>query len=1247
MAGNPPGCKTPATTHLCITMSAERGNDIKNITYRRRTHAMYKFLINDLKISSRLSLGFGLLLLLVVLLGGLALQSIVNLTTLMNRINDHPLRVIDEAQQAKTNVVTIQRDIRDLIRPDRRDDPEALMGNIARMDHELDDHLAVVRSQYLGPADDVARLTRALTDWRRMRDEALAMERAGGQAEAIARAEPERRRLSIDTENKFQDVLNFARAKAQTFRKEAEAEKQLAITRLTATLAVLIVLGLLITRLVSRSITQPLEELRRRMSDLAAGDLAVEIPLQQGKSELTDMARAVQVFKEAARKLESQRWIKSTLSQLSAQLQVAANSQEMAQRTINALVPHLGGGAGVFYLWNDAGACLELLGSYGLKKRRHLANTFKPGEGLVGQCAVEHATIILTEVPDDYARITSGIGEAPPRTVLVAPVLSKNQLLAVIEIGSFASFSDEQQALLDELLPIIALNLEILERNHRTQALLQQTQRQAEELQASEEELRAQSEQLQSANDELQLKTDKLQQQAEELRASEEELRAQREELQASNEELAEKSRGLEQQAELLEQARAEADKRALERDTASRYKSEFLANMSHELRTPLNSLLILARSLRDNEEGNLTPDQVESAGIIHESGASLLRLINDILDLSKVEAGKMEIAATDIDLDKFAAALQQRFRLLAETKGLHLTVTTEAGLPPALRCDSGKLEQIINNLVGNAVKFTETGGVTVRFKRPDAANLPAAIGLTPATALLIEVSDTGIGIPADKLDAIFHAFEQVDGSSSRPYGGTGLGLTISRRLAQFLGGDIMVSSNQGVGSTFSLFLPLASQAAPRQPAPTDHAAAVKPAPAAASFAVAQKIQDDRDHITPRDETILVIEDDETFAKIVRDISRKRGFKCLVAEDGVTGLELAKRYRPTGIVLDVGLPRMDGWTVMERLKQQPETRHIPVHFMSATDSGQRGLEMGAVGYFTKPVSKEQIESAFERIRHFATSSDRRVLLVDDDLGTHKAVTTLLNSADVEIVAEKTGEAALARLENGEQFDCMILDLGLPGISGLALLEECARKRLFMPPVIVYSGRDLSEQDTLTLQEYTDSIVIKGARSPERLLDEVTLFLHSVHSSLPNAQQQMLRKLHDKEVGLAGHSVLIVDDDMRNTFALSKVLRAKGLNVLMAQDGIKALSQLAEKPEIELVLMDIMMPGMDGYAAIQEIRRQEKFRALPIIALTAKAMVGDREKCLAAGADDYLSKPVDIDDLTAMMRRLLTTKDTNR
>ncbi|HLN23222.1 MAG TPA: response regulator, partial [Patescibacteria group bacterium] len=614
----------------------------------------------------------------------------------------------------------------------------------------------------------------------------------------------------------------------------------------------------------------------------------------------------------------------------------------------------------------------------------------------------------------------------------------------------------------------------------------------------------------------------------------------------------------------------------------------------------------------------------------ISDSGTHLLRLINDILDISKVEAGKMVVDLSELPLADFAQSLTRRFNRLAEAKHLSLQVTVEDNLPAAIRTDSGKLDQIINNLVGNALKFTEAGGVTVTVR-------DASAGM-----LAIDVADTGIGIPADKLERVFVAFEQVDGSTSRSFGGTGLGLTISRKLAQFLGGDVAVESTVGRGSVFTLTLPLEASHAERAIAPASPLPTPMPAVPSASplpYAAALKCDDDRDDLSPKDETILIIEDDVAFARIVRDAARKQGFKCLVAQEGPTGIGLARQYRPTGVVLDISLPGMDGWTVMEQLKKHSETRHIPVHFMSATDASRRGLEIGAVGFFTKPVTKEQIAQAFDRIHHFASPGTRRLLLVEDDAGTRKAVRSLLAAEHLEIVEAPTGEEAIARLRDDAPYDCMILDLGLPGLDGHSLLKRCTEENLPVPPIVVYSARELSETDTFSLREYTDSIVIKGARSPDRLLDEVTLFLHSVQARLPDAQQRLLRGLQKGDAS-DGPVVLVVDDDMRNTFALSKVLRQKGFRVLMAQDGQTALDQLNQAAAVDVVLMDIMMPGMDGYEATRQIRKLERFRALPVIALTAKAMAGDREKCLEAGADDYVSKPVDIDVLLASIAKLV-------
>ncbi len=1210
---------------------------------------MHSLRLEDTKISSRLAAGFGVLLVLTAVMGTMALNGIARLSMLLGNIADHPVQVIDRAQRLKAAIVEMDRDMLELLYSSRPEMVALNVSGIRDLEQRNQDNLDLIGQWYLGPKEDHSRLTQALDALRAQRAQIIALKQSGRQAEALAAMQRNSEHPQGLAERELEKILAFARDKAASLRQQGDEARERAVDSLIATMAVLLILGLLFAWLLGRSIVRPLDLLRQRMATLAAGDLSVEVPYQDGASELAAMANTVQAFKNAAARLEGQRWVKFKLSELSRAMQTATSKAEFARALIGGLTPLCGGGVGIFYQANAAGDGLELLASYGLKKRRSLHTAFKFGEGLVGQAALERKSILLTDVPDDYARITTGAGEAAPRQILVAPVLSQRRVLAVVEIGSFQPFSVDQQALIDELMPIVALNLEVLERNRRTEELLVQTQQQAEELRASEEELRAQSEQLQGSNDELRRKSLSLQEQTEELRASDEELRAQREELQATNEELAEKGRGLEEQAILLEKARADADTRALERDTASRYKSEFLSNMSHELRTPLNSLLILARSLRDNEAGNLTADDVESASIIHDSGTTLLHLINDILDISKVEAGKMEVLASDISLPGLAAALRKRFRLMVESKGLELNVEVEDGLPASLRSDAGKLDQILNNLVGNAIKFTEYGSIDVRVKRCAACSGQPASDGPDTAAIAIDICDTGIGIPADKLDSIFTAFEQVDGTAARRYGGTGLGLTISRRLAQLLGGDVRARSVEGQGSTFTLLLPLAASEMTRQaaqdfaPLPA-HAAAPRPAPALPAFppvvSATRGIDDDRLTITPRDETILVIEDDESFARIVRDLSRKRGYKCLVAGDGVTGLDLAQRYLPTGIVLDIGLPGLDGWTVMEQLKQNPATRTIPVHFMSATDSSQRGLAMGAVGYLSKPVSKEQIEHALERIRHFGAASRRRLLLVEDDSGARKAVRVMLNEVDAEIVEEGSGEGAMQRLRSGEQFDCMILDLGLPGISGLAMLEQCTREHLVLPPMVVYSGRDLSDEDAFALKEYTDSVVIKGARSPERLVDEVTLFLHSVQNNLPAEKQKALQPAGGPEDGLIGRSVLVVDDDMRNAFALSKVLRAKGFRVLMAQDGHKALSQLAEVAEIEVVLMDIMMPDMDGYTAIREIRKQSRFRTLPIIALTAKAMLGDREKCLQAGANDYLSKPVDIDALLVMLRTQL-------
>ncbi|MET0936354.1 MAG: response regulator [Luteibacter sp.] len=1000
--------------------------------------------------------------------------------------------------------------------------------------------------------------------------------------------------------------------------------------------------GFFVIGMTFRLITRPIVRMTELMTRLASHDHSIEVRQLTRRDEIGEIARALQVFKEMSVETAGQTWLKSTVTSISNKLQGATTYREFAEVLVSELVPVLKAGVGVFYVFREDTARLELLGSYGYKQRRHVTTEYALGEGLVGQAAVEHRTIVLQDVPDDYTRIHSGTGESNPRSIVVMPVTSRDALLGVIEIGSFNHLSATEERLLEELMPIVALSLENLGRALRTSTLLEQTQSQADELRASEEALRRQQDDLRSTNDELKAKTAELQEQSQRLVASEEELRVQTEELHASNEELREKSVTLNEQKDALESLQKDTQDKAEELARASQYKSEFLANMSHELRTPLNSLLILSRSLADNDEENLSGEQVESARIIHDAGSNLLRLINDILDLSKVEAGKMELVVDTFPLGDLTRTLSRTFNHVAQEKKLVFEVDLASDLPATISTDGAKLEQVANNLLSNAFKFTPSGKVSLRISRPAAgAVLPA--GMDPAHAIAIAVTDSGIGIPADKVQRVFHAFEQVDASTSRQYGGTGLGLAISRRIAILLGGDIALDSEPGHGSTFTIYLP---EIAPEgsgaaESVPLQQAAAEATLPLSPGL-IAETIDDDRASLSPGDTIILVVEDDPAFARILADMVHRKGHRVLAAAEGETGLALAKRYRPTGILLDVMLPGMDGWTVIERLKGDAATRHIPVHFISATDDANRGLELGAVGFLTKPVSRESIATAFDRLLHFAEGRTRHLLVVDDDASARAAVRVLLKDDSVVIDEAGSGEEALART-NETAYDCIVLDLGLPGMSGIEFLEHLSRGGQ-TPPVVVYSGRDLSREESMKIRQYTDSIVVKGARSPDRLLDEVSLFLHSIRHGGGARDEAATAAGGVDEANLRGRRVLLVDDDMRNLFALSKVLRAKGIDVVMAQDGQKALDTLDKDPGLELVLMDIMMPVMDGYETMRAIRNKPDVAKVPIIALTAKAMRGDREKCLEAGANDYLSKPIDVDRLLSMIRVWLPTRN---
>ncbi|WP_284348462.1 hybrid sensor histidine kinase/response regulator [Roseisolibacter agri] len=1065
------------------------------------------------------------------------------------------------------------------------------------------------------------------------------------------------------------------------------------------------------------SLTVQVRAIAEVATAVTRGDLSrmVTVPAVGEVDELKkNINQMIANLKETTERNEEQDWLKTNLARFSRLMQGQKDLDAVARLVMNELTPLVQARTGAFYIveQEDGGSALRLIASYAFKARKHLGNVWHLGEGLVGQSALEKKPILLTNVPDDYITITSGLGEAPPRNIIVLPILFEGDVKAVVELGSFLPFSTIHQTFLDQLQESIGVVLNMIQANMRTEELLQQSQQLTHELQSQSEELRRQQDELKKSNSELEA-------QAKSLRASEELLRDQQEELQQVNEELEEKAALLAEQNKKVEQKNneVEAARQALEEKASqlalsSKYKSEFLANMSHELRTPLNSLLILARLLAENKEGNLNPKQVEFARTILGSGSDLLNLINDVLDLSKVEAGKMEVVPTDVRIDSVRDFAERTFRPVAESKGLEFKVEMLPGTPESLVTDGQRLNQVLKNLLSNAFKFTEHGAVTLTVRRAETGRRFANRILDRAeTVLAFAVADTGIGIAKDKQQLIFEAFQQADGTTSRKYGGTGLGLSISREIARLLGGEIRVESVPGQGSTFTLFLPATyvdpdaeQHAAGRRPTPvrggptgglmpklespgaralarrrltggggTGAAGSVEAsAPedigwrgmtddddalsGTATLAPDRDVdedddrraplttdlpnpaEDDRDAVQEGDTVVLVVENDMSFAKVLLEMAREKGFKGLVALDGRTGVDLAHQYQPDAITLDIDMPGVDGFAVLERLKKHPDTRHIPVHIISGVERRHEGLKAGAIAYLEKPVSKEALDDAFGRISRFLDARVKRLLVVEDDAAQREAIVALIGHEDVEITAVDSAEAALEELAR-TPYDCMVLDLGLAEMNGFELLEKVkgdeSRHDL---PIIVYTGKALSPAEETRLRKYAETIIVKDVKSPERLLDETALFLHRVEANLPEQKRRMLERLHTADAVFHGKRVLVVDDDVRNIFSLTSMLEEHGVEVSFAENGKDALAWLGQHPqEVDLVLMDVMMPEMDGYETTRAIRQQPEFRSLPIIALTAKAMKGDREKCIAAGASDYITKPVDQEQLLSLLR----------
>jgi signal transduction histidine kinase/CheY-like chemotaxis protein/CHASE3 domain sensor protein len=914
---------------------------------------------------------------------------------------------------------------------------------------------------------------------------------------------------------------------------------------------------------------------------------------------------------------QAQAWIRSGQMGLSEQMQGDQSLDKLGNNLLGFLAGFVEAQVGAVYI-ADAGQ-YRRFAAYAIPADDSVA-TVRPGDGLVGQAAKDKRALRVRDVPAGYLPISSGIGKGTPHELVVVPASIDGVVHAVLELGFFGATDADQRELLSRVSESIAVAVRAAKDRQRLEELLQETQQQAEELQAGAEELRVSNEELEE--------------QGRALRESQAHLEVQQSELEQINSQLEEQTQLLEHQKDELAKAQVILSARSDELQRANEYKSEFLANMSHELRTPLNSTLILAKLLADNKDGNLTPAQVKFAKTITSAGNDLLALINDVLDLSRIEAGKVELAPEQISLAAAVESLVKTFQPIAEQNHLRFSWVVEPGVPEKIETDPQRLGQILKNLLSNAFKFTEKGEVALRVFSPQSGTVAFA------------VRDTGVGIAPHQQEVIFEAFRQADGSIHRRFGGTGLGLSISRDLAALLGGAISVQSALGEGSVFTLTVPLAfTSGTPlpeRRPAPVPETIAKKTTPQPPAVPATPAPEDDRDAITPGGRVILLVEDDPAFAMILRDLVHEMGFQCVAAASANEGLVAAGKYLPSAILLDVNLPDHSGLGVLDALKRDPRTRHIPVHMISVSDYKREALELGAIGYALKPAKREELVAALQRLEAKFSQSVRRVLIVEDDARQRESVRQLLSNGEVQITAVASAREALDHLKD-TTFDCMVLDLNLPDLSGYDLLEKMSQQDdVGFPPVIIYTGRALDREEEQRLRRYSKSIIIKDARSPERLLGEVTLFLHQVEAKLPPEHQQMLKTARDRESMLEGRRVLIVEDDVRNVFALSSVLEPKGITVNIARNGREALDVLARSSQeaatrIDLVLMDIMMPEMDGLTAMREIRKRGEWKNLPIIALTAKAMADDHDKSLAAGANDYIAKPLDVEKLLSLVR----------
>ena len=968
--------------------------------------------------------------------------------------------------------------------------------------------------------------------------------------------------------------------------------------------------------LLADNLTNQVRAIAEVATAVTKGDLtrSIQVEARGEVAELKDNINTmINNLRLTTERNTEQDWLKTNLARFTGMLQGQRDLSTVGRMLLSELAPLVNAQQGLIYqMDSEASGTLALLSAYASTPEGRLER-ITIGEGLIGQCATEKKRMLIADLPPNTIPIRSGLFESIPKNIIVLPILFEDQVKAVIELATLSSFTASHLAFLEQLTASIGIVLNSIEATMQTEALLKQSQQLATELQSQQTELQQTNEQL----------AQKAQQ-------------------------LAEQNVEVERKNQEIEQARRALEEKAKELALTSKYKSEFLANMSHELRTPLNSILVLGQQLSDNPDGNLTPKQIEFARTIHGAGTDLLNLISDILDLSKIESGTVSVEAEEVFFTSLLEMVARPFRHEAENRKLSFDLHTDSHLNRSLVTDSKRLQQVLKNLLSNALKFTEQGGVRLSVYNANtgwSANHPI-LG-TAVSVVAFEVADTGIGIPQEKQKIIFEAFQQADAGTSRKYGGTGLGLAISRELANLLGGEIQLRSTPGKGSTFTLYIPQ-TYVGPASSTTSEvlndarggAPAVMKIVNTVVAERTAEEIEDDRDNLQEGDAALLIVEDDPHYASILCDLAREKDFKVLVASRGAEALVLAREFKPTAISLDVFLPDMLGWTVLNHLKQDPGTRHIPVQMLTMDEDRNHGLSRGAFSFVTKPTTAEGIDAALVKIKEFSTMRRRQLLVVEDNPTEQMTIRELLGSDDIDVSIASTGAEALSRLSQ-DRFDCAVLDLRLPDMTGFEVLEQISEMpSLSDLPVVVFTGKNLSPDEDIRLHTLARSVVVKDVESPERLLDETALFLHRVVTDLPVEKQRMLERLHSSDEALVGKQVLVVDDDVRNIFALSSVLERRGMTVHAASTGREAIGMLESMPNMAIVLMDIMMPEMDGYETMQVIRQNPSFRRLPIIALTAKAMKGDREKCLEAGASEYLAKPVNTEQLLAALRMWL-------